>query len=40
MNELYSRLPGLVDVYNNGKTVSGEKHLASSELVFQLARGL
>ena len=32
--------PVLIDVYNNGKTVLGEKHFTSFDSVFELARGL
>ena len=39
-HEFYSRLPGLTDVYNNGKTVLGEKRFTYHELVFELAIGL
>ena len=38
--EFYSRHPILTDVYNNGKTLHGEKLFASYESVFALARGL
>ena len=36
----YCSFLGLTDVYNNGKTVSGEKLFASYELVFELTKGL
>ena len=39
-HEFYWRLPGLSDVYNNGKTVPGKKLFASYELAFELARRL
>ena len=39
-NEFYSRHPVLTNVYNNGKTVLGEKLFCSFESVFELARGL
>ena len=38
--EFYSKHPVLTDVYNNGKTVLGEKLFCSFELVFELATGL
>ena len=39
-NEFYSRHPVLTNVYNNGKTVLGEKLFCSFESVFELNRGL
>ena len=39
-NEFYSRHPVLTNVYNNGKTVLGEKLFCSFESVFELVRGL
>ena len=39
-HEFYSKHPVLTDVYNNGKTVLGEKLFCSFESVFELARGL
>ena len=38
--EFYSKHPVLTDVYNNGKTVLGEKLFCSYESVFELNRGL
>ena len=38
-HELYTRLPGLIVAYNNGKTVPWEKIFASYKLVFELTRG-
>ena len=39
-NEFYSRHPVLTNVYNNGRTVLGEKLFCSFESVFEIARGL
>ena len=39
-HEFYSKYPVLTDVYNNGKTVFGEKLFSSFESVFELNRGL
>ena len=39
-HEFYSKHPVLTDVYNNGKTVLGEKLFCSFESVFELNRGL
>ena len=39
-HEFYSRHPVLTNVYNNGKTMLGEKVFASYESVFELPRGL
>ena len=39
-NEFYSRHPVVTNVYNNGKTVLGEKLVCSFESVFEPARGL
>ena len=39
-HEFYSRHPVLTEVYNNGKTVLGEKLFTSYESVFELARRL
>ena len=39
-HEFCSRHPVLTEVYNNGKTVLGEKLFASYESVFELARRL
>ena len=38
--EFYPRHPVLIDVYNNGKTVLGEKLFTTFDFVFELARGL
>ena len=40
MNFIPSKHPVLTDVYNNGKTVLGEKLFCSFESVFELNRGL
>ena len=39
-HEFYSKHPVLSDVYNNGKTVLGEKLFCSFKSVFELVRGL
>ena len=39
-HEFYYKHPVLIDVYNNGKKVPGEKLFCSFESVFELARGL
>ena len=39
-HEFYCRLPGLTNVYSNGKIIPGQKFFANYKSLFEIARGL